>query len=739
MKLKDLLILNLPSNTNYLAYELLLAQALDREVPVEKINDISKLFNTPAPAADIAAFINTMLTPSVLSTEKKLKDNISNFLNEFNSQLRRSLSGIYIEIDNIKDELFNFPTVKEKTFEEVNNSINTITECLTLQNEILAHLHCEALLTGQWVKKNSYPELLSHTSFATNKNNTEAKKISILIVEDNIVIQKIYKRMLTDDYTITTVSDGLEAVELYQEFFQNQNFYPFDIILMDIQMPRMDGFAATKKIRTLIDDTFEASADIYHPRIITLTANKQDKAKALERGSNNFLTKPVNKNLLLDTITEELENKKNNLLHTEYEPEVSLSPESGIFSQEVAYLDHQFRNTLQQMRHATEELFETANILSLTRDISKFNSALKALSGCADHQKLIMQKTLDLWTIESGGINMQEYPFTIDSDIRKAIEEFTLKNPKLLHKKLLLKVNLPSQPIHLIGDSKHFIQIFHTLFENAIEYTESGSIHINLSTQLIENDYIETRLTITDTGKGIDPTTLPDIFKPFRVPPDCNNGHAHLALPIAKRLAASLQGDLTVTSELGKGSTFCLQSTFKQDHFPGKDLAAELSPRSITCTNVLLAQARSPTNKAIQRKLKHNGFEVKNVSSTLAAIEASRHKVFNLILIGTECTASYDGFNAAETISREQSNSTNAPIIMGLTTDNKESTRRNAMEAGMDACVNIPCNNAEILHAYQKAKSTKTKPQFNDSLDVPKITDPRAPNQSLFLTNEISL
>lgn len=111
-----------------------------------------------------------------------------------------------------------------------------------------------------------------------------AKKISVLVVEDNPVNQEVMLSML-EDYGIDArlAQNGQEAITAVHDF-------SFDLILMDCQMPVLDGIAAT----TLIRKTDEVDRNI---PIIAMTANTmmQDRDECLAAGMNDFLTKPVRK------------------------------------------------------------------------------------------------------------------------------------------------------------------------------------------------------------------------------------------------------------------------------------------------------------------------------------------------------------------------------------------------------------------------------------------------------------
>ena len=112
--------------------------------------------------------------------------------------------------------------------------------------------------------------------------------LSILLVEDNELNQRLMKISLTRyKYIVTVAVNGLEGVQK----FKNQKF---DLILMDIMMPTMDGFEATKEIRNIE----RQDASLGHIPIIAFTANtiNNDREKCVKGGMDDILQKPFDIN-----------------------------------------------------------------------------------------------------------------------------------------------------------------------------------------------------------------------------------------------------------------------------------------------------------------------------------------------------------------------------------------------------------------------------------------------------------
>lgn len=119
----------------------------------------------------------------------------------------------------------------------------------------------------------------------------------ILLVEDNELNQEIATEILQGaGFAVDVAEDGITAVEKMVSADSDN----YDLILMDIQMPRMNGFIATREIRTLSDNR---KANI---PIIAMTANAfdEDKKKAFESGMNGFIAKPINIKTLMNTLAE---------------------------------------------------------------------------------------------------------------------------------------------------------------------------------------------------------------------------------------------------------------------------------------------------------------------------------------------------------------------------------------------------------------------------------------------------
>ena len=152
---------------------------------------------------------------------------------------------------------------------------------------------------------------------------------------------------------------------------------------------------------------------------------------------------------------------------------------------------------------------------------------------------------LDISRIESG-ISFQQTQFVLNDLILKVQEEQKEKIPSHIE----LRVNLPHRPVTIKGDSFRMWQVLCNLINNASKFTKEGYIEIGL-----EQKTDEISIYIRDTGIGISPEQQQKIFDRFYRVDHFTKGNG-LGLPICKEIIQRFQGNITLKSKLGNGSTF---------------------------------------------------------------------------------------------------------------------------------------------------------------------------------------
>ena len=131
------------------------------------------------------------------------------------------------------------------------------------------------------------------TDVAT-ETTSQGRRVSVLVAEDNPVNRKIVENMLRDErYALTFAENGHEAYGAFRKS-------AFDVVLMDVSMPEMDGIEATQAIRA-----FEATSKGGRTPIVALTAHAMsgDRERFIAAGMDDYLTKPIKKTLLVDLVS----------------------------------------------------------------------------------------------------------------------------------------------------------------------------------------------------------------------------------------------------------------------------------------------------------------------------------------------------------------------------------------------------------------------------------------------------
>ena len=169
----------------------------------------------------------------------------------------------------------------------------------------------------------------------------------------------------------------------------------------------------------------------------------------------------------------------------------------------------------------------------------------------------LLDGVLDLSKIEAGRLDLEHAPIDVERVVRGSVH---LMAPSAARKGLNLALEVaPGLPTQALGDALRIQQVLNNLLGNAIKFTQSGSIHVVLSTAPGMGGAAY-RVCVRDTGKGIAPEAIERVFEPFVQADNSTTrkfGGSGLGLAISKRIVQAMGGVLSVDSEPGRGSTFC--------------------------------------------------------------------------------------------------------------------------------------------------------------------------------------
>jgi signal transduction histidine kinase len=387
--------------------------------------------------------------------------------------------------------------------------------------------------------------------------------LKVLVVDDDEVDRIIVRRALSK----ANLSVQLLEARSFSEALELLKTEIFDCVFLDYQLPEQDGLVLVQEVR---------KQKIRVPLVVlTGQGDEQIAVELMKAGATDYLAKPRVTPERLEQVlrsairvyraevqvsianqqlreTNELLIRKNQELELQRQQiqlqNLKLSEASRLKSQFLATMSHELRTPLNAIIGFSQLL------LRRNRGGLSFQQTdmVERILNNGKHLLELLNDILDLSKIEAGRLELKPELFDLDKTVRTTVDELrSLADEKRLF--IVLTVNPANLQIY--NDPNRLRQVLTNLISNAIKFTDRGGVSIEVGLSSAES----VTITVRDTGIGIAPEKVRQIFEPFRqIDQTTTRRHAGtgLGLAITDSLVRMMQGKITVSSRVDEGSTF---------------------------------------------------------------------------------------------------------------------------------------------------------------------------------------
>ncbi len=388
-------------------------------------------------------------------------------------------------------------------------------------------------------------------------------KPKILYVEDDKFSARLMERLLlSNGYEFRHAATGLAGIELAHQESP-------DLILIDINLPDIDGLVITTRLRTI--------NAIQDKPIVAITSKSQldGRQMALASGCDGYITKPININTLLGQIEDFLQGHQEKLSAVEehtylraHTADVVLQLEDRV--RELAETNRQLEQANAQLQALDRQRAKFFNVIShelrtpftpirgyidLLRDgamgplTPQQKQAIDIVANNLTNSLRLLDDLLDLSKLKASGITLSPELF----EPQQLLKEVVLSGRAYVeNSQVSFRDEVASNLPPIFGDKGRIRQVLLNLINNAVKFTDEGSITLMAS---VERDKIVFR--VRDTGQGLLPEEIPQVFNEFWQSEDMHGTGigTGLGLAISKYLIQAHSGKIWLESEKGIGTT----------------------------------------------------------------------------------------------------------------------------------------------------------------------------------------
>jgi len=392
----------------------------------------------------------------------------------------------------------------------------------------------------------------------------------------------------------------------------------------------------------------------------------------------------------------------------------------------LANMSHEIRTPFQGMLGMLK-LLEDTRLSTEQRDY------IQTATDSAQHLLGVVNDILDVSTIESGTLTLAPAPVNLAA---MAEEVTNLLEPLANDKGVQMSCHcVDGLPQWVMADPTRVRQILYNLVNNAMKFTQHGSIEVILEADPAVPDGV--RMTVQDSGIGMDKETVDHLFTRFYQADNSLRrrvGGSGLGLEISRTLARMMGGDITVSSQPGKGSIFVVSLRLPRTSAPKVDKAVLLDDEAwerrrtpVRRLRILVAEDHPVNLKYLNLLIERMGHTAVFCENGFEALQILNRESFDVVLLDYHMPV-LDGIATTREIRQLPSPTAEVPVIM-VTADVVNDTRQLALAAGVTQFAPKPLQEADLRRALRRCGvlegGMETVPA---ALDVP-IRTVRSPQQ----------